>query len=135
MEGTLPNLLALLYELLLIVHSCLIMTPIHTNKYWSLALEIAALIFISSVSVVQNGVLLACFWCGAVFVVTLMHGLNLNRTIKTVLAVEVVIALVVICSETTSRISPELWVLPILHYAGVFILAGISELAVKFGKG
>lgn len=132
MEGTLGHLLGTVYTALLMLQGSLFLTRVHTNKWWTLALETLVVVHGTMVAVMQGNGLWPMFLFGfaAVFVLTQMHGLGLSRLSKTlfVLAYAAGIVIVYATVRPWSNIH-EVLRIPLVEYALVFAVAGIVFLA------
>ncbi|MBB2949078.1 hypothetical protein FB565_008883 [Actinoplanes lutulentus] len=82
MEGTSGHLIGFFYMFLLLLQSCLIFTTAHTNRWWTLTLELLVVVHGTLVAVMNSGLDGAwpkfLFGFLAVFVITQMHGLGLG---------------------------------------------------------
>ena len=127
MEGTLPHISGLFYKFLLLVQSCLFMTPIHYNKYWTLTLEVAVLVHGTVVALITIPEVWTMFFFGfaMIFIITQMHGLRLSRTIKAIITLTVITGAAVVYSQKGWYHINELLRIPLIDYIGVFLLAGI----------
>lgn len=81
METTPGHILGFFYTLLLMVQGSLAFTRVHTNKWWTTALEVSVLVHGVTVAWVAGQEFWTMFFFGfsAMFVVTQMHGLGLSR--------------------------------------------------------
>lgn len=83
MEATSGHLIGFLYMFLLLVQGSLFFTRIHTNRYWTFALEFMVLIHGTLVAWMQRGAVgfWPMFFFGflAVFLITQLYGLGLPR--------------------------------------------------------
>ena len=127
MEGSLAHLSGLLYKFILLTHSCLIMTPIHRNKYWTTALEFMVLIHGTSVALFNYpetcGMFL--FGFGLIFVVTQVHGLDLSYGVKSAVILLMTIGCLAFYSQYNFHNATEIFRIAVIDYLGVFVLAGI----------
>lgn len=132
MEGTLGHLLGTVYTALLMLQGSLFLTRVHTNKWWTVALETLVVVHGTMVAVMQGNGLWPMFLFGfaAVFVLTQMHGLGLPRVAKTlfVLAYGAGIAVVYTTVRPWGAVH-EVLRIPLVEYALVFAVAGIVFLA------
>ncbi|KHD74016.1 hypothetical protein [Actinoplanes utahensis] len=91
MVTTSGHLIGFFYMFLLLLQSCLIFTTAHTNRWWTLSLELMVAVHGTLVAVMNSGADGAwprfLFGFLAVFVITQMHGLGLSaRTRRLLLA-------------------------------------------------
>lgn len=127
LENTLGHLTGVFYNLLLLLQSCLFLTPIHKNHYWTFTLEFFVIIHSTVVGFFDSTKSwpLYFFWFITVFAVTQMHGLNLSFHFQ----VAVIVLLVVSCKEMFHKKGVEfIWDLlfgPTVEYSTVFIIAAI----------
>jgi hypothetical protein len=92
MITTSGHLIGFFYTFLLLLQSCLIFTTAHTNRWWTVSLELMVAVHGTLVAVMNSGADGAwprfLFGFLAVFVITQMHGLGLStRTRWLILAV------------------------------------------------
>ena len=129
MEGTMAHLSGLLYKFILLTQSCLIMTPIHRNKYWTTALEFMVLLHGTTVSFFNYPETcgMFCFGFGLIFVVTQVHGLGLSYAGKSAVILLMTIGCLVFYFQENSyhKSITEIFRIAITDYVGVFLLAGI----------
>ncbi|WP_260477773.1 hypothetical protein [Nonomuraea sp. WAC 01424] len=88
-ESTPGHLIGFFYMFLLLLQGSLFLTRAHTNRYWTVALELAVVVHGTLVAVMTSGPdgLWPMFLFGflGVFVITQMHGLGLSRAARWVL--------------------------------------------------
>ena len=127
MEGTMAHLSGLLYKFILLTQSCLIMTPIHRNKYWTTALEFMVLLHGTTVSLYSNPEMcgMFLFGCGIIFVVSQVHGLGLSYAGKSAVILLMTIGCLVFYSQGNFYKITEIFRIAVMDYVGVFLLAGI----------
>ena len=127
MEGTFPHLSGLLYKFILMTQSCLFMTPIHYNKYWTCALEFIVLVHGTSVSFFMYPETLAMFFFGfgLIFVISQMHGIGLSHTTKVAIALLMLVGCTVYYWLTGIYKIGEVFRIAVTDYVGVFVLAVI----------
>ncbi|SES87659.1 hypothetical protein SAMN05421811_101617 [Nonomuraea wenchangensis] len=91
MESTTGHLIGFMYMFLLLLQGSLFLTRAHTNRWWTLALELAVAAHGTLVAVMNSGPdgMWPMFLFGflGVFIVTQMHGLGLGRGTRWALAV------------------------------------------------
>jgi len=128
MEGTLGHLLGTVYTALLMLQGCLFLTRVHTNKWWTLALETLVVVHGTMVAVMQGNGLWPMFLFGfaAVFVLTQMHGLGLSRLAKTLFVLAYAAGIVIVYATVRPWGNVhEVLRIPLVEYALVFAVAGI----------
>ncbi|MFC4852076.1 hypothetical protein [Actinophytocola glycyrrhizae] len=83
MEGTSGHLIGFFYVFLLLLQSSLVFTSAHTNRWWTVSLELLVAVHGTLVAVMNSGPdgMWPMFLFGflGVFVLTQMHGLGLSR--------------------------------------------------------
>ncbi|MEW9548882.1 hypothetical protein [Nonomuraea sp. NPDC050783] len=86
MESTGGHLIGFLYMFLLLLQGSLFLTRAHTNRWWTVTLELAVAVHGTLVAVMNSGPdgMWPMFLFGflGVFVVTQMHGLGLGRGVR-----------------------------------------------------
>jgi hypothetical protein len=128
MEGTLGHLLGTVYTALLMLQGSLFLTRVHTNKWWTLALETLVVVHGTMVAVMQGNGLWPMFLFGfaAVFVLTQMHGLGLSRLAKTLFVLAYAAGIVIVYATVRPWGNVhEVLRIPLVEYALVFAVAGI----------
>lgn len=91
MVATSGHLIGFFYMFLLLLQSCLIFTTAHTNRWWTMSLELMVAVHGTLVAVMSSGADGAwprfLFGFLAVFVITQMHGLGLSTRTRWLLFV------------------------------------------------
>jgi len=132
MEATWGHLLGTVYTALLMVQGSLFLTRVHTNRWWTLALETMVVVHGTMVAVIQGNGLWPMFLFGfaAVFVLTQMHGIGLSRRARVLFVLAYVAGLGAVYGfiRPWSNIH-EVLRIPLVEYALVFAIAGIGFLA------
>lgn len=133
MEGTWQHLSGLLYTLVFLLQSCLFFTPMHCKKYWTCSVEVMVIIHGSVVGFYEVNKTWSAYFFGfaMVFVVTQMHGLDLKFSSKAVIIILIVIGSVLLYLQRGGDFIKELYGIPALEYAGVFVLAGVLWCLMK----
>lgn len=95
METTGGHLLGFFYTMLLFVQAAFIFTRVHSNRYWTLFLEVMVLVHGVTVALVAGQEFWTMFFFGFffLFVVTQMHGIGLATKWKWVIGVSFVAAI------------------------------------------
>jgi hypothetical protein len=127
MEPTSGHLIGFLYMFLLLVQSSLFFTRVHTNRIWTVVLEVTVLLHGTLVAIMQgNGIWpMFAFGFGGIFVITQMHGINLkNWTRWVLLAIYIGLALIVYRQRGWIQLN-EVIRIPVIEYLAVILLAGL----------
>ena len=86
MEGTTGHLIGFFYVFLLLLQSSLVFTTAHTNRWWTVSLELLVAVHGTLVAVMTSGPdgawPMFLFGFLTVFVVTQMHGLGLSASTR-----------------------------------------------------
>ena len=127
METTWGHLFGFFYTFLLMIQAGFIFTRVHTNRWWTLTLEVLVLFHGVVVALIAGQEFWTMFFFGflAMFIVTQMHGLGLSKLLRWIMASLFIIALVIIYSERGWNQIHEVLRIPVIDYLLVFILAGI----------
>ena len=131
MEPTSGHLIGFFYMFLLLLQGSLFYTRVHTNRWWTVTLEVTVLAHGALVAVMQGNALwpMFAFGFGGIFVITQMHGLGLSRWVRwLILGLYMAAALAVYGARDITMIHQITWI-PIIEYLAVLLLAGI------FGAG
>ncbi len=133
MELTPGHLMGFFYMFLLLVQASFIFTRIHTNRYWTLFLEIMVLIHGVTVALVAGQEFWTMFAFGFLFlfVVTQMHGIGLSRALRWGLAVLAVAGMLWAYSVRGWEHLNEVIRIPLIDYGLVFVIGGAIVLARK----
>jgi hypothetical protein len=126
-EPTSGHLIGFLYMFLLLVQGSLFFTRIHTNRIWTVILEVIVLVHGTLVAVMQeNGIWpMFAFGFGGIFVITQMHGLNLKNWLKwSILAAYIGLTLLVYSQRGWNQLN-EIIRIPVIEYLAVLLLAGL----------
>lgn len=136
METTLGHLWGFFYTFLLMIQGAFVFTRVHTNKWWTVTLEVMVLVHGSIVAIVAGQEFWPMFFFGflAMFVVTQMHGLGLSRLIRGIIALGFVVGVVVVYSSRGWANLNEIVRIPVIDYVLVFVLAGIIWLGLRLFK-
>ncbi|MFF4624558.1 hypothetical protein [Nonomuraea jabiensis] len=90
MESTPGHLIGFFYMFLLLLQGSLFLTRVHTNRRWTLTLELMVAVHGTLVAVMTSGPdgawPMFLFGFLGVFVITQMHGLGLSRAVRWILA-------------------------------------------------
>ncbi len=127
MEISSGHLIGFFYMFLLLLQGSLFFTRAHTNRWWTLTLEVTVAVHGTLVAVMQSGPggIWPMFFFGfvGIFVITQMHGLGLSRRVRWVIAaVYVGTALAVYSVRGLTRLD-EIVRIPLIEYLLVAVMA------------
>ena len=127
METTWGHLFGFFYTFLLMIQAGFIFTRVHTNRWWTLTLEVLVLFHGVVVALLAGQEFWTMFLFGflAMFVVTQMHGLGLSRLLRWFFGGLFLIALIVIYSERGWGQAHEILRIPVIDYILVFVLTAL----------
>ncbi len=121
------HLIGFLYMFLLLLQGSLMYTRVHTNRWWTLTMEVIVLVHGSMVAYALGDGLWTMFFFGfgGVFIITQMHGVGLKLWTKLVVLAAYFGAVVAVYSQVGwSRIT-EIARIPVVDYLAVLVLAGL----------
>lgn len=126
METTLGHLLGFLYTFFLMIQGALVFTRVHTNRWWTLVLEVSVLVHGTTVALVAGQEFWPMFFFGfaGVFVITQMHGLGLSRIVRAGFVAAYALAIVLIYSERGWQHLNEVIRIPAIDYLLVGAIGG-----------
>ncbi len=128
MENTFGHLAGFFYMFALLSQSVLIFNRAHLNQWWKFSLEALVLVHGTLVAIEQGRGLWPMFFFGfmAMIVLTQMHGLDLSRFLRGVIAVTFVLGagLYYGLSGDLARIN-EVIRIPVIEYGLVFAFYGL----------
>lgn len=127
MELTAGHLLGFFYMFVLFIQAGFVFTRIHTNRYWTVFLEIMVLIHGVTVALVAGQAFWTMFAFGFLFlfVMTQMHGLGLSRRLRWGLAGLAIAALIWAYSLRGWDNLTEVIRIPLIDYGLVFVIGGL----------
>lgn len=130
METTPGHLLGFLYTFLLMIQGAFVFTRVHTNRWWTLALEISVVIHGVTVALVAGQEFWPMFFFGftALFIVTQMHGLGLATWAKWLITIAFAGGVVLVYSERGWEYLNEIIRIPVIDYGLVLLLGGVIVL-------
>lgn len=138
MENTFGHLIGFFYMFLLLVQGSLFLTRAHTNRFWTVTLEVMVAIHGTLVAVMSSGPdgLWPMFLFGflAIFVLTQMHGLGLSRRVRIVISAAYVAAVVLVYSRRGWGSLDEIIRIPAIEYLLVFVLFGLVWLGLLIAR-
>ena len=135
-EALFGHLWGFFYTTLLILQGGLMYTRAHTNRYWTLLLEVVVLAHGTLVAVMQGAGMWPMFFFGfgGIFVITQMHGLGLSRWVRaTILAAYIGAAVWIYSGRGLANIHQITWI-PVIDYLGVLLLAGLFALGLLLAR-
>ncbi len=135
-EATSGHLIGFFYMFLLMLQGSLFFTPIHRNRYWTLALEVTVLAHGTLVAVMQGNALwpMFAFGFGGVFVITQMHGLGLSRLVRGLILTAYIASALWVYSERGWDKLNEIIRIPLIDYLLVLILAALFGGGLWLGR-
>lgn len=127
MEATSGHLIGFFYTFLLLLQGSLFMTRAHTNRWWTLSLELLVAVHGTLVAVMSTGPggawPMFLFGFLGVFVLTQMHGLGLSRSTRWVLAALYAGAVLAVYSARGLTRLDEVVRIPLIEYVLVAVVA------------
>jgi hypothetical protein len=127
-EPSSGHLVGFFYTLLLLLQGSLFFSPVHRNRWWTLALEVLVLVHGTLVAMMQGNQMwpMFAFGFGGIFVLTQMHGLGLSRMTRTALLGAYLAGVAGVYGGTRgwSHVH-EVLRIPFIDYAAVLLLAGL----------
>ncbi len=136
MVSTSGHLIGFFYMFLLLLQGSLFYTRIHTNRWWTFALEFTVLVHGTLVAVMQGNGLWPMFFFGfgGILVVTQMNGLGLSLPSRLlILGGYVGSALFVYGNMGLHRLN-EVVRIPLIEYGSMFVLAGLFWLGLRIAR-
>jgi len=136
METTLGHLLGFFYTFLLMIQGAFVFTRVHTNRAWTLLLEVSVLVHGTTVAIVGGQAFWPMFFFGfaGIFVITQMHGLGLSRWLRAGFIAAYGLAVVLIYSERGWENLNEIIRIPAIDYLLVFAIGGAIVLALRLRR-
>ena len=133
MANTPGHLVGFMYMFLLLLQGSLFLTRIHVNKVWTAVQEVAVLFHGTLVAVYQGNGLWPMFFFGfaGMFVITQMHGLRLAKWVKWGIFAAYLAGAIFVYNARGWNKAYELISIPLIEYAGVFLLALIFGLGLR----
>jgi hypothetical protein len=127
METTWGHLLGFFYTFLLMVQGALAFTRVHTNKWWTLVLEVSVLVHGVTVALVAGQEFWPMFFFGfsGIFVVTQMHGLGWSRLVRGAILVVWLVGIVWVYQGRGWEYLNEVVRIPVIDYVLVALLGGL----------
>ena len=134
METTLGHLLGFFYTFMLFIQAGFIFTRVHTNRYWTLMLEVGVLVHGVSVALIAGQEFWPMFAFGfaLMFMLTQMYGIGLNHFWRIILWLIFLALLGLIYSQRGWQYSHEIFRIPVIDYALVLVLAAMVNLFARY---
>lgn len=137
-EITYGHLLGTFYTIMLMLQGSLFLTRTHTNKFWTVSMELMVVFhgtmvaYISTLQGDNQGGTPAQFFFGfmAVFVITQMHGLGLSRGIRWFLLALYVGAVALFYHGNWQQMA-EVPRVAVIEYAGLIVITAIVWLLMQ----
>jgi len=139
METSAGHVTGFLYTFLLFLQAAFIFTRVHSNRIWTLILEVSVLVHGVVVAVVAGQEFWPMFAFGFLFmfVVTQMHGVGLSKLARWAIAIIAIAAMLYVYSGRGWGNMNEVIRIPVIDYVMVAILGGLILLgkwvAGRFG--
>jgi hypothetical protein len=138
MENTAGHLIGFIYMFLLLLQGSLFFTRVHTNRWWTVCLEVLVLFHGTLVALLQAGSsgFWPMFFFGflGIFIITQMHGLGLSRGVRWLLAAAYVAGVLAVYAGRGWAKLDEIIRIPVIDYPAVFVLAGLIWLVLWLGR-
>jgi hypothetical protein len=126
-EINIGHMLGNAYILMLLLQGSLFFTRTHTNRFWTVALEVTVLIHGAMIAYLSTQEAAAMFVFGflAIFVITQMHGLGWSRRTRSWVAALSVTAMLIWYRGDWLLMLDEVLRIPLAEYVIAFVLAGL----------
>ena len=113
-----------------------IFTRVHTNRWWTLTLEVLVLFHGVMVALIAGQEFWTMFLFGflLMFIVTQMHGIGLSRVTRWIISVLFFLSLIYVYSGRGWSQINEVFRIPIIDYLLVFLLSSLIFLIIKLNK-
>ncbi|MFI6025326.1 hypothetical protein [Amycolatopsis magusensis] len=134
MESTSGHLIGFFYMFLLLFQGSIFLTRAHTNRWWTLTLELMVAVHGTLVAVMNSGPdgMWPMFLFGflGVFVITQMHGLGLSGRARWGIAVVYLVGAVAVYATRSLADLDEIVRIPFIEYLLVAVVAGLVWLGL-----
>ena len=138
MERTSGHLVGFFYTFLLLLQGSLFFTRVHTNRWWTLTLELLVVVHGTLVAWTQSGSSgfwpMFCFGFLGVFLITQMHGLGWSMRTRWAIGLAYFVAIILIYRHRGWSRVGEVTRIPLIDYASVLVLAGLIALISWIGR-
>ena len=139
MEGTSGHLIGFFYVFLLLLQSSLVFTTAHTNRWWTVSLELLVAVHGTLVAVMNSGPdgawPMFLFGFLTVFVVTQMHGLGLSVRTRWLLFGVFAAAVAVVYSWRGFGTVDEVVRIPVIEYLVLAVVVALIWLGALAARG
>lgn len=139
MESTSGHLIGFFYMFMIFLQGSLFFTRAHTNRWWTLTLELLVVVHGALVAVMNSGAdgMWPMFLFGflGVFVITQMHGLGLSVTTRWVLTGLYLGSAVAVYSTRSLTGLAEIVRIPLIDYLLVAVVAVLAWLVLVAVRG
>ncbi|MBP2366735.1 hypothetical protein [Pseudonocardia parietis] len=139
MESTSGHLIGFFYMFMILLQGSLFFTRAHTNRWWTLTLELLVVVHGALVAVMNSGAdgMWPMFLFGflGVFVITQMHGLGLSVTTRWVLTGLYLGSAVAVYSTRSLTGLAEIVRIPLIDYLLVAVVAVLAWLVLVAVRG
>lgn len=138
MENTSGHLIGLFYMFLLLLQGSLFMTRAHTNRWWTMSLELLVAVHGTLVAIMSSGPdgawPMFLFGFLGVFVLTQMHGLGLSGNVRWVLAALYAGSVLLVYNGRGLGGLDEVVRIPAIEYLLVGVLAVLTWLGLRTAR-
>ncbi|WP_425582119.1 hypothetical protein [Streptosporangium fragile] len=138
MESTSGHLVGFFYMFLLLLQGSLFMTRAHTDRRWTVTLELLVAAHGTLVAVMSSGPggawPMFLFGFLGIFVITQMHGLGLSRATRWILAAAYAGAVLVVYAALGFGRVDEIVRIPVIEYLLVAVLAVLLWLGLRAAR-
>jgi len=131
-EINIGHMLGNAYILMLLLQGSLFFTRTHTNRFWTVALEVTVLVHGAMIAYLSTQEAAAMFVFGflAIFVITQMHGLAWSRRVRWTVGLLSVVAMLAWYQGDWLVMFEEVLRIPVAEYAIALVLAGLVWLVL-----
>ena len=131
-EINIGHMLGNAYILMLMLQGSLFFTRHHTNRYWTVSLELMVLVHGAMIAYLseQDAVGMFIFGFLAIFVITQMHGLGFSRGVRWVIGMTALAAAATWYAPNWQRMLAEIFRIPVIEYVIAFVLVGLIWLVL-----
>ena len=131
-EINVGHMLGNAYILMLLLQGSLFFTRHHTNRYWTLALELMVLVHGSMIAYLSTQQSAAMFFFGflAIFLITQMHGIGLSRVMRWCIGLAATTGGLAWYRGDLVAMLAEVLRIPVIEYVIAFLLSGLIWLVL-----
>lgn len=136
MLNTSGHLIGFFYMFLLLVQGSLFLTRAHTNRVWTLTLEVLVAVHGTLVAVMNANGMWPMFLFGflAIFVITQMHGVGLGRRARWVLGIGYAVGIIAVYAWRGFDSIAEVGYIPLAEYGLVAVIALLIWAGLAFAR-